>query len=308
MSDHTLSFAKHQTFHIREGWLFKGMMAIEEATQVDEPYNLFLEKDAPERLGMGRNMVQALRFWMEATGLAQEHYEGRSVPRLVEPFGEIVWQFDPYLENDGTLWLLHYHLVCNRSLSSSWHWFFNHFSGVAFNDKQAIEALQNWVVVTEKERKVARSSLKKDVRCLLRTYLPSDKGNNPENLIESPLARLGIIKQFGSGSAKRYHWQRPDIQQLHPLILLYVMVDRQRENPSRNNQQVRLSTLLQEENNVGRVFNLTTGLLTDLIASLNNMYPDWQIVFTRTAGLDQLTLPNVTLQDILQRYYQDTQL
>lgn len=300
----SLTFAKHETFHIREGWLFKGMSAIFEMAQGDTVYNFFLESDAPERLGMGRNMVRSLRYWMQATGLAVEQYEGRSVPRLTE-FGELVWQNDPYLENEGTLWLIHYYLSCNREEATSWYWFFNHFAPVSFSDKQATEALQNWVIIAEPDRRVAQSSLKKDVACLLRTYLPDGKGNNPENLLESPLAQLGVLAQFGDGAQKRYHWQRADTNRLHPLILLYVLVDRQqKERPSLS--EVRLSQVLQEPMNAGRVFNLTTAVLTDLIAALNKSYPDLSVRFVRTAGLDQLTLPQVTCAEILTRYYADT--
>jgi hypothetical protein len=302
----SLTFAKHETFHIREGWLFKGMAAVAEATQSDTPYNFFLEADAPERLGMGRNMVRALRYWMQATGLAVEQYEGHSVPRLTQ-FGELVWQHDPYLENEGTLWLIHYYLSGNRDEATSWYWFFNHFASVSFSDKQASEALQNWVITVEPDRRVAQSSLKKDVACLLRTYLLDGKGSNPENLLESPLAQLGILAQFGEGGQKRYHWQKADTNQLHPLILLYVLVDRQRqERPSLS--EVRLSQVLQEPMNAGRVFNLTTAVLTDLIAALNKEYPDLAVRFVRTAGLDQLTLPEVDCTEILARYYADTTL
>ena len=302
----SLTFAKHETFHIREGWLFKGMSAITEATQANTPYNLFLENDAPERLGMGRNMVRSLRYWMQATGLAVEQYEGRSVPRLTE-FGELVWQYDPYLESEGTLWLIHYYLSSNREGATSWYWFFNHYAPVSFSDKQAAEALQNWVITVEPDRRVAQSSLRKDVACLLRTYLLDGKGSNPENLLESPLAQLGVLAQFGEGAQRRYHWQKADANRLHPLILLYVLVDRQRkERPSLS--EVRLSQVLQEPMNVGRVFNLTTAVLTDLIAALNKEYPDLTVRFVRTAGLDQLTLPQVTCAEILARYYADTTL
>ena len=62
-----MGFAKHETFYIREGWLFKGMEAIKKA-EAGGHLNIFLDNDAPERLGIGQNMVRAQRFWMQATG------------------------------------------------------------------------------------------------------------------------------------------------------------------------------------------------------------------------------------------------
>ena len=300
-----LTFAKHETFYIREGWLFKGMAAIQHMEDGEDLPTIFLDRDAPERLGIGRNMVHALRYWMQATGLTEEQFEGRAVQRLTPSFGEIVWQYDRYLENEGTLWLIHYHLVCNRELATSWYWFFNHYVPTSFTDKQALESLQHWVVTAEPERRVARGSLKKDVTCLLRTYLPDNRAKTPEYLRESPLAQLGIMLEFGEGSQKRYHLQRVDGSRLHPLITLYVMLDRQKKERE-NSSEVRLSEILQEPMNVGRVFNVTTAVLTDLIATLNKNYPDMGIRFVRTAGLDQLTLPTIEPEEVLHEYYEET--
>jgi hypothetical protein len=45
-------FVKHETFHIREGWLFKGMAAIN-AEQFGIPSTIFLNRDAPEKPVLG---------------------------------------------------------------------------------------------------------------------------------------------------------------------------------------------------------------------------------------------------------------
>src|SRR5437667_6604624 len=72
-----MSFAKHETFYIREGWLFKGMAAIKKAEDDGQLPTIFLDTDAPERLGIGHNMVRSLRFWMQAIGLVEEKQEER---------------------------------------------------------------------------------------------------------------------------------------------------------------------------------------------------------------------------------------
>jgi hypothetical protein len=54
-------FANHQTFHPRFGWIKKGYDAA-----VADP-NVFNLKSAPVRLGVGKNMVEAIRFWAMAT-------------------------------------------------------------------------------------------------------------------------------------------------------------------------------------------------------------------------------------------------
>jgi hypothetical protein len=53
-------FARHETFAVRSGWLKKGF----DAASDDEA--IFLDDDAPLRLGVGKNMVRAIRYWCHA--------------------------------------------------------------------------------------------------------------------------------------------------------------------------------------------------------------------------------------------------
>lgn len=297
-----MKFANHQTFYIRDGWLFKGMRAIQASVDEGELPTIFLDDDAPEKLGIGRNMVDALRFWMQATGLTQEHNEVRFVQRLT-PFGELVWRHDPYMENEATLWLLHYHLVSNVDLATSWYWFFNHYSPVSFTEQEAIDNLEKWVLSTEPERKIALSSLKKDINCLVRTYLADDKKRSPEDTKQSPLIDLGILAR-GVENRNKIVWQRANVAQLKPLIVLYVLLERQ-EKSVRESNQVGLRDVLYEPMNVGRVFNLTTAGITEIINRLRRDYM-YDIDFVRTAQLDQITLPiDVDAFTVLNRYFEE---
>jgi hypothetical protein len=299
-----MAFAKHETFYIREGWLFKGMAAIKEAEDGGRLPTIFLDVDAPERLGLGQNMVKSLRFWMQATGLAGERLEDRQRVQHLTPFGKLVWEHDRYLENDATLWLLHYHLVCSQDLATTWYWFFNHFAPSSFDEHVFLEALRSWVINNSPEQEIATGSLKRDVDCFLQTYLPAKTSRTPEELTESPFSRLGILSRIGDDRDRRYRMDRLDSSHFHPLILLYVLLDRQRQ--VRNDAtQVGLSDVLRESMNAGRVFCLTTTALSDLLAQLNKDYQDWRVQFVRTAGLDLLTLPTPKPIDILTRYYSE---
>ena len=285
-----MAFAKHETFYVREGWLFKGMAAIKKAEEEGHLPTVFLDDDAPERLGIGQNMVRALRFWMQATGLTEEKLERQRVQRLT-PFGERVWEYDRYLENDATLWLLHYHLACSEVLATTWYWFFNHYAPSIFDEGSCLESLHNWVISKYPDQEIALGSLKRDIDCLLQTYLMSKTFHTPEELTESPFSRLRILSRIEEDHQKRYRLERLDPSRLHPLILLYVLVGRQ-SMMRKGTFQVGLSEVLREPMNAGRVFSLTTTAMSDLLAELNKDYPDLQVRFVRTAGLDQLTLPH----------------
>ena len=57
-------FARHETFHPRWGWLKKGFDAASanfDAASANK--SIFLQEDAPVRLGVGKNMVSSMRYW-----------------------------------------------------------------------------------------------------------------------------------------------------------------------------------------------------------------------------------------------------
>lgn len=291
-----MPFAKHETFHIREGWLYKGMDAVRH-----DPC-IFLADDASERLGLGKNMVRALRFWMAATGLTEEYREDRRTQqRLTAPFGQLVWEHDRYLEEDGTLWLIHYHLVRDREGATTWYWFFNHFSQPVFDQHSFTSTLQSWVIGRSKP--VSENSLKRDFDCLIRTYLPSRQARSPEDLLECPLSQLGLLAEADNGQARRYRLLRLDATRIHPLILLYVLLQWQQHNQPEA-RQVGLAQVLTAQANAGRVFNLSRASLSSGLTRLNDEHPSLAVRLTRTAGLDQLTLPRATPDQVLIRYFE----
>lgn len=103
----SMKFRAHDTFFIRKGWLSKGMR------NVIAHDDVFVTKDKnrypTDELGIGSNMVKALRYWLQAVGLTTEPKTGRRVQSLTE-LGKVIYENDPYFEELGTLWLLQYHL------------------------------------------------------------------------------------------------------------------------------------------------------------------------------------------------------
>lgn len=296
-------FAKHETFHMRDGWLYKGLKAV-----TDDP-RIFLRRDAPERLGLGKNMVRALRFWVQATELTVEEFSDRKRVQTLTPFGNYVLACDPYQELDGTLWLLHHHLMCSRELATTWYWFFNHYIPMNFTYRDFEERLDQWInTQAEDGKKVAKSSLRKDFDCLVRTYLPSQKDVSPEDLMESPLASLGLLSTFTERDErdKRVRVYRLETglpQNIPPLVLLYVLLNRQEiERPDAS--QVNLHMVLNEPMNVGRTFSIGMLALEELLMRLEDDYPKLHVQLIRTGGLDQLTLPKVSSEEVLREFYE----
>ena len=69
-----MKFRAHDTFFIRKGWLSKGMR------NVVANRDVFVTKDKQRNpmdvLGIGANMVKALRYWLPVVGLTEENKNG----------------------------------------------------------------------------------------------------------------------------------------------------------------------------------------------------------------------------------------
>ena len=118
-----MKFRAHDTFFIRKGWLSKGMKAVHNCP------DLFVSKkeNPMDVLGLGANMVKALRYWLPAVGLTEERVENRRRVQVFTPFGQCVFTHDRYIEELGTLYLIHYQLAKNRVEATSWYFFFTEY-------------------------------------------------------------------------------------------------------------------------------------------------------------------------------------
>ena len=115
-----MKFRAHDTFFIRKGWLSKGMKCVEQKP------NVFVDKNENpmDILGIGSNMVKALRYWLQVVGLTWEPSTGRRDQNFTR-LGEQIWHNDPYIEELGTLYLLQYKLASDRDNATAWYYFFN---------------------------------------------------------------------------------------------------------------------------------------------------------------------------------------
>ena len=98
-------FSGHQTFVFRFGWLEKGVRG------VNEHPDLFSREDALVLLGVGKNMVESIRYWCSVTQLlepATQNVEGVSnglSPTKIARNLLLDGEWDPFLEDDASLWL-----------------------------------------------------------------------------------------------------------------------------------------------------------------------------------------------------------
>lgn len=283
-----MRFKAHESFSIRKGWLYKGLKNI--AEQPD----LFSNKsiNPTDVLGIGTNMVRSLRYWLQVTGLTKETNAGGRHQEFTE-LARIIWEYDKYMEEIGTLWLLHYKLSTQQEEATAWYYFFNEFSLLEFNKEDFVDMVYLYAKINGTE--VAESSLDGDFNCLLKTYISKENTDmDPENNIECPLCDLNLIDVSDKGK-KTYRKVSPKKGTIHPLIIFSVIVDNAKSS------EIKISSILNDKNNVGRVFNL------DIIALMESLYELQKLGYikiNRTAGLDVINInKNMTFEQAAEEYY-----
>mgnify|MGYP000093221896 FL=1 len=89
---------------------------------------------------------------------------------ILYAFGEIVFKNDPYIEEMGTLWFLHYMLASNKDEATAWYFFYNEFKQSEFNKEDFVKQLSNYIMINGEE--VSERSLEDDYNCIINTYVP----------------------------------------------------------------------------------------------------------------------------------------
>ena len=248
--------------------------------------DVFITKDKNRNpmdvLGIGANMVKALRYWLQVVGLTTEPTKGQRIQTLTS-FGKLVYKHDPYIEEMGTLWLLQYQLAKNRDEATAWYYFFNEFNMSEFTRDDFVQALQNYIVMAQEQ--AAIRSLNDDFSCIINTYISRGKTTkaSPENNIDCPFGELGLIDVLSrSGNNITYKKSIPSSEAINPWVVLAVIYDQ-----ARDNTEISLSVLLSSPCNIGKVFNLDS---ITIIEVLHYAERTGLLRIVRTAGLDYIKL------------------
>lgn len=287
-----MKFRAHETFFIRKGWLSKGMK------HVHNKQDVFVDRDENpmDVLGIGSNMVKALRYWLQAVGLTQEPNAGRRVQTFTD-LGNSVYNHDRYIEELGTLQLLHYKLASNKSDATAWYFFFNEFNMTEFTKEDFVGSLQNYVLMDKESISAAIRSLNDDFTCIISTYLPRYKSNpgkvSPENNIDCPFGELGFVDMLNK---KTYRKSIPAADSFNPWVILAIIFDQ-----AGGRQEIGLNELLTAKCNIGRIFNLDAITMLEVLHRIEKI---GELKIIRTAGLDIIRLTNQrTFQECVDLYY-----
>jgi len=280
-------FSGHETFHCRPLWLKKGFDFANNG-------GLFTDNDAVIELGVGKNMVASIKFWLRAFGfynLYNNELEGLADDLLSDG------GFDPYLEDEATLFLLHYLLIQNVHISSIYHLVFltlskekTEFSLENLKSFIRRECLNQGVEVNDK-------TLDNDIKVFLKNYIPSsDKKISIEDNYGGLFYDLRYLNKINSSSGEvKYQFNINDGRYLPEIVFLYVLLEEFKEETSINIETIR--------EKVSSNFLMGKQGTYTMIERLVKAYPD-MITFKDDGGRQELQIKRKLNQlELLRKYY-----
>ena len=277
------SFSGHDSFYCKSLWLKKGYDFV-------KANNNFNAEDAVVHLGVGKNMVAAIRYWLRAFGLLEEGNTSEIADFLFDnEKGK-----DPYIEDLGTLWLLHYYIV-KTELASIYKLFFIDFHKEK-NNEFTREQLQLFLRRKNAETDYAHlyneNTVKRDIGVLLQNYV-MPKQDRPNEDFAALMLNLNLIRQSESES-KTLYFNIKGKSELIPEIFLYAVVD-----DKKGEQIVSFDKLM----DMALIFCLNKAELIDTVLLLTKKYPQL-LRYTDDGGIKQLFfLQEIDKNEILEKYY-----
>lgn len=285
-------FARHETFHPRFGWLKKGF---DRAARDPE---VFLHKNAPVELGVGKNMVRSIRYWCSAFNLLENDRPTGFGKSLLSESG-----WDPYLEDPASLWLLHWQLIQQSCYATAWDFTFNYFRKVEFTYEDLLYELYEYR--NRIATRIADSSLKKDASCILRMYVgQNSKASLSEDALDCPFTDLQLIQT--AGDKRHYAFRIGPKQNLPAEIIVYAALAFA-ESTYKTARTIPIANLLYDIGSPGLIFKLNESALCDAIEQVRHSFRELSV--DDAAGKLQFTFqtdaPSELAQHILVNYYDD---
>ncbi len=274
-------FSGHESFACKSHWLKRGYDFVIAG-------NNFNDEDAVVRLGVGKNMVNSIKFWMRAFGLLNPE-EG--LTSLAYKLMDNENGYDPFFEDMGSLWLLHFNLINEDYATVYSSTFVDYHRQRNLIDKVK---LQNFVKHlcfdgTSYKNLYNENTVKRDIGVLLHNYCSYSSGSIEEsNML---LAPLNLIQETDSGMFIFNY----DTRNIVPAnIFLYALLVQFPDSKSISFESMK---------DLALIFCLTNNDLLSIVKQLCVKYSN-QIIFSDVAGIKELQIRgNVSMDTILNNYY-----
>ena len=296
MALQTGRFSGHQSFTLRNTWLTKGVIECAKNPHV------FSEDDALVTLGVGKNMVDAIRHWCLATRVLRDNPDERGCYQPTKIGRKVFLDnggWDPYLEDSGTLWLLHWLLATHGEYATTVYYAFNELNALEFTRDSLEKDLAG--LAGKLNVRATGNSIRRDINVFIRGYLgrPDRTNHSIEDVLDSPFGELNLLMEEPIGQT--YAFSRGPKDTLPDTVMLFALWEYMQK--SAGERTFSFDDLAYRSMSPGRVFKLDELALAERLERMVDATNGaWQI--TETAGYRQVLIrTHVDPYTALDAYY-----
>ncbi len=287
---------KHGSFYLRSGWGTKIIQAVEADNMIFSPAN---EQKAVDRIGLGRVMIKALRYWADASGLTtEEKVQGGIAERRTDLF-DLLEANDRYFQKPGSLLLLHRNIALNEENATAWYWAFNEFDKQAFSKEEFVEGLHYFLAVNEMS--IKKAAVDKEFNCFKNTYLAEKKFDIKTVMDEDTYPFFGSLHLLRVNEDKKFEKAYLTKAEMPLHILIYAIA---KDNPeeSSHSGQVSIDKIMEEKRQVGKYFPMRYSKLIDMLLEAENKK---LLTLNNNFGNRFIEFSDVQYDRLLNEYYME---
>ena len=255
-------FARHETFHLRYGWLKKCYDFVKDGKS-------FRDESAPVDMGVGKNMAKSIRFWGLASKIIEYGADTKKKSESLIPtkFGDFIFDEktgrDPYIEQSDTAWLLHWNLFAPPTMLPVWWILMNEFDVVRSTPEDMLEFAKDKISHIPDWRQPNPNSIKKDIDVFIHTYATGrNKKTTMEDYLDSPFRSMNIIKRSSVDSS--LHFTLGKKLGMSSDTAAYICFDFLTKR-SIGSKTIAISTLASESGGPGHVLKIDEGNLLSIL-------------------------------------------
>ncbi len=279
MSVRRYSFSGHESFICKSLWLKKGYDFI-------MSNRFFTDADAVVYLGVGKNMVTSIRYWLKVFNLTQNDQPTELAHLLLANEG-----CDCFLEDNVSLWILHYHLV-KSNIASIYNLTFLQLQRETktFDKDYILSYIKRKCSVPEQKNVYNENTVKKDIRVLLQNYSMPLNTKTYEDFMPL-LLDLQLIRKTEEGG---YAFNEIDKNNLPHTAVYYALLDSKGKNKIIS---------FDELQNISLTFCIPMDKLIEIIQELEQKHPN-NLHFTDDSGIKNVHfLTDIDKFELLREYY-----
>lgn len=300
-------FVSADSFVCRYTWMPKLVRGLcESSIFLSDQYKAMVQ------LGVGANMVNAIRTWGKEMGVMEEDKENKGFRPT--SFAQAVFGhdgYDEFLEDQSTLWLLHWNLCTQKHPLHAWDFLINHWHKADFSASEVLTEFAN-------DDKSTEASRKRHLDVFLRTYVGSSASKNDvqEDNLDSPLVELNFIRKVGdravsseTDSGKReaiFSFRLEDKPEVSDELIIYCLTDFWRKYRSAE-ETLDFASLGSSPYSLGQVFKLPEVSIRRRLENLDKL-TGGEYVFDDSAAIPRVVRSGDLLDSavLLRAVYEST--